>query len=181
MKHCFVFAMVCIVVFGLQSCSKEDSTIEVPENYSFERDGQTTVSFDGQTTRLLMAEELISSMTNPNSNQDDLIEMYRNNDDNIRPFTNDELNDATKSIKSKIASSYDYFNSNSAESSSIKNDFESWIQAQVEEVFPAWNNLAQEGMAGQIADGSSTRYVNAQGLELNQVVAKSMIGALTLE
>ncbi|MDX1640512.1 MAG: DUF4856 domain-containing protein, partial [Balneolaceae bacterium] len=43
------------------------------------------------------------------------------------------------------------------------------------------NTLAEPGVAGQIADGSSTRYVNAQGLEYNQLVNKSLIGALTAD
>ncbi|MDX1592005.1 MAG: DUF4856 domain-containing protein, partial [Balneolaceae bacterium] len=38
--------------------------------------------------------------------------------------------------------------------------------------------LAEPGQPGQIADGTSVRYVNAQGLEYNQMVTKSLIGAL---
>ncbi len=181
MINCYKYAILFLIFTGLQSCSKDDTDLQVPENYTFERNGQSTVSFDGQTTRLLMAEELISSLSDPDRSLEELLEMFRNSDPNLSPFTNDNLNDATKSIKSKIANSIDYFNSNTAESSSIKNDFENWIQAQTMEVFPSWNTLAQEGSPGQIDDGSSTRYINALGLEYNQIIAKSMIGALMLD
>ena len=48
-------------------------------------------------------------------------------------------------------------------------------------MFPNANTLAEAGTAGQIADGSSARFVNAQGLEYNQAVNKSLIGALMVD
>jgi hypothetical protein len=45
-------------------------------------------------------------------------------------------------------------------------------------VCPNWNAVASAGVAGQIADGSSTRYISAKGLEYNQAFAKGLIGAL---
>ena len=51
----------------------------------------------------------------------------------------------------------------------------------MEEVFPNEQELAMPGVAGQIADGSSVRYVNAQGLEYNQAVNKGLIGALMID
>ncbi len=176
--------LLLFILTSIVACSDDENTIVVPQTYSFERDGNSTVAFPGQTARMLMAEELISEMLVPSQNTDNLLAMYRNqgpNGEDVAPFTNDDLNSETKSIKSKVAASRDYFSSNTVESTRIKNDFESWIQAQVEEVYPAWNQLAQPGVPGQIADGSSTRYVNAQGLEYNQMVNKSLIGALMLD
>ena len=176
--------LLLFILTSIVACSDDENTIVVPQTYSFERDGNSTVAFPGQTTRMLMAEELISEMLVPSQSSDNLLAMYRNqgpNGEDVAPFTNDDLNSETKSIKSKVAASRDYFSSNTVESTRIKNDFESWIQAQVEEVYPAWNQLAQPGVPGQIADGSSTRYVNAQGLEYNQMVNKSLIGALMLD
>ena len=40
------------------------------------------------------------------------------------------------------------------------------------------NELAEAGKAGQIAQGSTVRYVNEKGLELNQAFAKGLIGGL---
>ncbi|HBY69569.1 MAG TPA: DUF4856 domain-containing protein, partial [Flavobacteriaceae bacterium] len=60
----------------------------------------------------------------------------------------------------------------------IKADFESYISDQVNVVFPNENTIAEPGVAGQIADGSSVRYVNGKGVELNQTFAKGLIGAL---
>ncbi|WP_242979061.1 DUF4856 domain-containing protein [Rhodohalobacter mucosus] len=156
--------------------------IDEPEVYEFTRNGSSTVSFSGQTARILMAEELISTMMDfDGATESLLLQMYRNRDasgGNADPFSNPELNSETKSIKEKVAASEDYFSSNASESVQIRNEFESWISGQVSEVFPNENTLASPGQAGQIADGTSVRYVNAQGLEYNQMVTKSLIGAL---
>lgn len=165
------------------SCDTNDGTkIEVPSSYEFTRNGETTVSFSGQTTRIQMGHELLPAMLDfDNSTEELLLQMYRNqseNGGNVDPFESAELNAATKNIKGKVAASTDYFSNNTAVSAVIKNQFETWISSQIEEVFPNRNTLAAEGQPGQIADGSSTRYVNGKGFEYNQLVGKSLIGAL---
>ncbi|PWN05317.1 DUF4856 domain-containing protein [Rhodohalobacter mucosus] len=174
-----------LLAFILVSCVNDNNTevaIDEPEVYEFTRNGSSTVSFSGQTARILMAEELISTMMDfDGATESLLLQMYRNRDasgGNADPFSNPELNSETKSIKEKVAASEDYFSSNASESVQIRNEFESWISGQVSEVFPNENTLASPGQAGQIADGTSVRYVNAQGLEYNQMVTKSLIGAL---
>lgn len=169
----------------LTSCSVDDDTpegeknVEIPATYAFNRNGNTTISYDGQTTRLLMSKELISSFHDfDNTTEESLSNMFSNENN---PFSSEDLNASSKSIKSKVAASQEYFSSNSVESAEIKNDFEAWISEQVNEVFPNENEVAAPGVAGQIADGSSIRYVNAQGFELNQVFAKSLIGALVTD
>lgn len=163
----------------------DDVNIDVPENYEFTRDGASTVAFEGQTTRLKMGEELFDAMFEPESTTETMLyEMYRNEDENgnaVDPFSDPELNNSTKSLKNKVAASRDYFNSNATLSVEIKNEFETWMKGQVEEVFPNWNVVAEEGVPGQIADGSGERYINALGLEYDQMVAKSMIGALVVD
>ena len=107
--------------------------------------------------------------------------MYRNETEDggdADPYSNPNLNSATKSIKSKVAASKDFFFTDATTSAIIKQDFEDWITKQVEEVFPSENTLASAGVPGQIADGTSTRYINGQGLEYDQMVGKGMIGAL---
>ncbi|MEX2435518.1 MAG: DUF4856 domain-containing protein [Balneolaceae bacterium] len=162
--------------------SDDTAEIEVPATYEFSRNGESTVSFSGQTTRIKMGGELFAAMSDfDNTTEQLLLEMYRNQDENggdVNPFSESELNSSDKSVKSKVAASRDYFASNVTQAAEIKNDFESWLSGQVNEVFPNQNQEASAGVPGQIADGSGARYINSQGLEYNQMVAKSMIGAL---
>ena len=55
--------MFTLFVIGLVSCGNDDVaeiTVTAPAEYQFERNGANTVSFSGQTTRIMMAEELVS-------------------------------------------------------------------------------------------------------------------------
>ena len=170
------------------SCSDDDPapSVEAPVNYEFTRDGQSTVSFSGQTTRIMMAEELISKLMDFDDTNAKVIalEMYRNETatgGDASPFEEASLNSSDKSVKSKTAASQDFFSANTVEAAAIRADFELWIEAQVDEVFPNEEVVAAPGQAGQIADGSATRYVNDEGLEYNQLVNKGLIGALMLD
>lgn len=157
----------------------ENPSLNVPETYTFERNGSSTVDYNGQTTRLVMVKELLSSFNDfDNATEQSLSNMFSNTNN---PFSSEALNQSSKSIKSKVAASELYFAGNSVASSAIKNKFESFITAQVNEVFPNENEVASAGVAGQIADGSSVRYVNSKGLELNQAFAKGLIGALVAD
>ena len=184
-KYNLVAFVFCL--FFLASCGDDpvvDPEVVAPDTYTFLRDGNSTVSFSGQSTRIAMAEEFTSALKNFDLQESDLLEMFRNADENggdVDPFSTSELNESTKSIKSKVAASKDFFSSNTVESASITSTFEDWIKGQVSEVFPNEEVLASPGVAGQIADGSSTRYVNAKGLEYNQAVAKSLIGGLMVD
>ena len=159
-----------------------DNDIDVPSTYDFTRNGQSTVAFSGQTARIKMADELFSAMSDfDNTTEELLLQMYRNQTQdggNVDPFSEANLNSSDKSIKSKVAASRDYFSSNASLSADVKNDFETWLSGQVNNVFPNRNQLAEPGVAGQIADGSRERYINAQGLEYDQMVAKGLNGAL---
>lgn len=171
------------IVFLLSSCGKDEDEkkIDNPTTYTFLRDGASTVSFSGQSTRIAMAEELISAMKDNSNSAEKLIEMFSNktaSGGDANPYSSADLNSSTKSIKSKTAASYDFFSTNTAEAAQIKADFEQWINAQASEVFANYSTTAAPGQAGQIADGSSARYVNGKGLEYNQAVNKGLIGAL---
>jgi len=177
------------LIFGLAlgslcftSCSSDDNNIEttpelnVPANYTFEADGGSTVNYPGQTLRLRMVKEIFSSFNDfDTQSQESLSNMFSNEN---TPFSPADLNETSKSVKSKVAASKLYFSSNNVESSEIKADFESYIAEQMSEVKANQNEVAAAGQAGQIADGAKTRYVNAKGLELNQAFAKGLIGGL---
>ncbi len=176
--------LLIVLTFIVVSCSeeeKEDNNIVAPASYSFERDGESTVSYSGQTIRIGMAEELISTLKDTASGSTLALQMYANQaagGGDVDPFSDSELNASGKSIKSKVAASKDFFSDNATASAEIKSDFEEWIEAQYSEVYAEANTLAAPGQAGQIVDGSSVRYVNGKGLEYNQAVNKGLIGAL---
>ena len=182
-KHTFFLFIVGLIFFT--SC--EDTSVpkfDTPETYSFLRNGKSTVSFSGQTVRILMAEELIDALNNVDTQQSDLLNMFRNKDqdgNDVDPFQLEMLNESTKSIKSKVASSKDFFFTNTTETFIITNQIEEWIKNQTHEVFSNQDLLAEPGVAGQIADGSSVRYVSGKGLEYNEVIGKSLTGALMVD
>ena len=181
MKKLFVSAFVAALT--LSSCSSDDDSdilndknIDVPVSYDFTRNGESTVNFEGQTTRLQMSAELLSNFTDfDNASEEMLLNMFANENS---PFANEDLNASSKSIKSKVAASNLYFATNNVEASEIKADFEAWITEQMTTVKANKDMLAEAGQAGQIAQGTRVRYVNGKGLELNQAFAKSLIGGL---
>ncbi|OAV45039.1 DUF4856 domain-containing protein [Lewinella sp. 4G2] len=163
------------------SCEDDDTsltpTLEVPDTYTFERAGTSTVSFSGQTTRLAMAAELNEALLDPTKSRDDLNNMFRNTA-GTTPFADAELNASTKSVRSKVAASSALFATNSVDAAAIKADFDAYITGQSLEVFTNWNEMAAPGQPGQVADGGSARYVSALGLEYNQAFVKGLIGGL---
>ncbi|QYJ69205.1 DUF4856 domain-containing protein [Flavobacterium litorale] len=169
----------------LTSCSSDDdngsadSQVVAPATYAFTRDGNATVSFGGQTTRIQMGDELTSALKDNSRTQEQLAAMFAHTE-GANNFMDTNLNASDKSIRSKVAASEDYFSANTTVSNAIKADFDSWITAQTTEVFPNWNVTATQGNAGKLEElGSNTaRYVNANGLEYDQAVGKSLIGAL---
>jgi hypothetical protein len=172
------------ILFG--SCSDDDDNqgnnnndVVAPATYSFTRDGASTVSYSGQSTRIAMAEEFISATKDETATAEQLQNMF-DHKENAQDYSDASLNASNKSVRSKTAASYDYFNSNTVDANAIKTQFDGWISAQVTEVFPNWTADAAAGQAGKIqeAGGGSTRYVNAKGLEYNQALAKSLIGGL---
>lgn len=162
------------------SCTPCEIAIENPTTYDFERNGESTVSFDGQSTRILMGTELLDKMMDNSSSAAEILAMYAH-ETGEDDFQDPDLNASDKNIRSKTAASADFFGINATDQALIRADFETWIQAQVDEVYPNWNLAASAGNAGQIADGGSTRYVSAHGLEYNQLFNKSLIGGLMVD
>ena len=166
------------------ACSSDDdntdfegSTINNPATYSFERNGESTISYDGQTTRIKMGQELLGEF-NDNTNTFDKLNAMFAHVEGALDFEDSNLNDSNKNLRSKVAASADYFSLNATDQALIRTDLDGFIDAQVNEVYPNWNISAEAGVAGQLADGERTRYVSAKGLEYNQLFAKSLIGSL---
>lgn len=177
----FGFLLITLLL-GFSSCDDEKTAdYDVPATYSFARNGENTVDFSGQTTRIQMAEELVLSLNDFSSTKDLLKQQFANTDaegGDVDPYISIQLNASNKSVRSKVAASTDLFSSNTTESAKIKSDFDRWMESQVDEVFPNQMQLAAKGIAGQIADGTTERYVSGKGLEYNQAVAKGLVGAL---
>lgn len=179
--------LMAISSFVFVSCSSDDDAptmptdpqVIAPATYAFSRDGNSTVDYNGQTTRIEMGEELISALKDNTRTEAQIDGMFAHVEGN-NDFSDADLNASNKSIRSKTAASSDYFSANTTDANAIKADFDSWIAAQVSEVYPAWANTASAGVAGNLqeAGGGSTRYISAKGLEYNQAVNKGLIGAL---
>ena len=177
----------CVVL--LMACSNTETDLEpqiietvAPATYSFERAGATSVSFGGQTTRIEMGGEFVSALKNTSETNASLNAKFAHTA-GANNFSDAALNASSKSIRSKVAASTDFYASNTTDATAIKADFDSWIRAQVSEVFPMWDMDASAGNAGQIqeAGGGSVRYVNAKGIEYNQLINKGLIGALMVD
>lgn len=167
------------------SCSSDDDNgtntplNPTPDVYQFERNGKSSVSYSGQTDRLMMGAELGSALKDPANTQAVLEGMFTNTGNH---FENEALNSSSKNIRSKTAASKDYFAANTTESNVYKADFDTWIANQVNEVFSNWNTTASPGVAGKIEEaGGKVRYVNAKGLEYDQAFMKGLIGALVTD
>ncbi|MDO5970452.1 DUF4856 domain-containing protein [Flavivirga aquimarina] len=175
-----------VVLALFQSCSNDDdanlNNVVAPATYNFERNGVSTVSFSGQTTRIQMAEELISALIDNTVTEVALDGMFAHEEGN-NDFSDTDLNASDKSIRSKTAASTDYFSANTTDANAIKADFDGWIEAQVNDVFPNWGTTATAGNAGNLqeAGGGSTRYISGKGLEYNQAINKALIGALMVD
>ncbi|AUC84117.1 DUF4856 domain-containing protein [Polaribacter sp. ALD11] len=165
------------------SCSNNNVTNTVaPSTYKFERNGTSSVSFGGQTTRIKMGAEFLSALRNTSETVATLNAKFAHSagDNN---FSDADLNASSKNIRSKVAASTDFYSANTTDATAIKTQFDSWIEAQVNNVFPNWEIDASAGVAGKIqqAGGGSVRYVNKKGVEYNQLIAKSLIGGLMVD
>lgn len=187
----FVLGLAALATLGLTSCSSDDdgtvtppptNTVTAPDTYVFTRNGNTTVSFGGQTTRIQMAEEIVSALKNTSKTEAQLDAMFAHVE-GANDFSDADLNASGKSVRSKTAASADYFSANTTDANAIKADFDAYIENQVNNVYPNWGTTASAGVAGQLqeAGGGSTRYINAKGLENNQAFAKGLIGALMVD
>jgi hypothetical protein len=183
-----ILSFIALSTMLLTSCSSDDDTVMegqqeqqvvAPANYTFVRAGNSSVSYGGQSKRIAMAEELISAMKDNTKTEVQLDGMFAHIE-GANDFSDPDLNASDKSVRSKTAASQDYFSANSTDATAIKEEFDGWIASQVNDVFPNWDNTATPGVAGQLQEGGggSTRYITGKGLELNQALAKSLIGGL---
>ena len=185
MKKLLLLLTISSLLFVSCDPNEDNDPIDTPEptlapaTYNFARDGATTVSYSGQSTRIAMGQELVSALKDETKTEAELDAMF-DHQAGSADFSDADLNASSKNIRSKTAASTDLFSSNTTDATAIKNQFDSWIAEQVSDVFPNWSSDASAGVAGKIqeAGGGSTRYVNGKGVEINQAINKGLIGGL---
>ena len=185
MKKLLLFLTISSLFFVSCDPNEDNDPIDTPEptlapaTYNFARDGATTVSYSGQSTRIAMGQEFVSALKDETKTEAELDAMF-DHQAGSADFSDADLNASSKNIRSKTAASTDLFSSNTTDATAIKNQFDSWIAEQVSDVFPNWSSDASAGEAGKIqeAGGGSTRYVNGKGVEINQAINKGLIGGL---
>jgi hypothetical protein len=158
----------------LETVTVTNTVYVLPEEYSFTRDGVSTVFYSGQTARLRMASELKSAMNNISYTQEQINNMFSSG----TGFTDETLDASGKNVRGKTATS-------PIAQSTVRPLFDSWIEEFTTVVAPAVTagTTASSGVAGSYteADGSRTVKVTSKGFELNQVFSKGLIGALQVD
>lgn len=191
MKFSNLFLGIILSGFVLTSCSDDNDDkstgqqLVVPSTYTFEREGNTTVDYNGQTSRLLMLQEIGNYIKNAGANSTTassvvLKDMYANTNNQ---FSDTDLNSSGKQLKDKTAASKDYFvnlggGGSTSESISVKAFFET--QCDDAETASTGSD-ASEGIAGKYLDGTSVRLFAANGLEPQQVILKGLMGACFMD
>jgi hypothetical protein len=184
-------AVLPILFLAITSCSDDDTTPQetfnytVPTTYTFEREATTTVDYSGQTSRILMLDEIgnyIKVAATNGTVADDAVlsEMYNNTNNR---FAGNGLNTSGKQLKDKTAASKDYFNlylggGSTAEQVSVRELFETQFD---NADAASQGTAAAAGVAGVYLDGSSKRLFAPNGLEPQQVLLKGLMGACLLD
>jgi len=76
-------------------------TVEIPYSYEYARNGKSTVSYSGQTSRLKMADELYAALNTNSFTKAKLLEMFNDG----TGFTEASLNTSGKKMGNKTAGS----------------------------------------------------------------------------
>ena len=159
-----IIALLFVGLFVISSCKKPDDGYEIPTAYNFEN-----VDFSGQTKRLSMLAELSAYAKSANAvgaNPVDatiLKNMYANAGD---PFADTTLNSSGKQLKDKTVSTEQTVMEAIMDALALASDSTN-------------NNAPQNGVAGVATDASGTKHylLNANGVELAQVLEKGLMGA----
>tara|TARA_Y100000589_G_C27189435_1_gene644131 strand:- start:2718 stop:3797 length:1080 start_codon:yes stop_codon:yes gene_type:complete len=170
------------MTFFITSCDKDDDdhdddhghNVTAPADYTFERNGLTSVAYAGQTCRLNQASALDGAMKDASTTEAMINDMIYYG---IFPTTIESCSD--QKIGNKIAVGT---NSNLTETEqlAVQNMFLTMVTGQAA-VLAASGNTASAGVAGTTSAGSGNRMVDEKGLEFNQGIMKGLIGAMCLD
>ncbi|MBL4585617.1 MAG: DUF4856 domain-containing protein [Flavobacteriales bacterium] len=164
----FNFSVVLLTAFTFSSCNtNKDDELEVPATYTFMRDGNSTVAYEGQIARQDMLELMSAYLETSNTvgvaalDADVLNNMFRNENE---PFSGVTF---SQNLRSKCfapdAPMFDQFLLDIA-------------------LTGLSTGTASDGSAGVLVTGSPDQNegyrVNANGVELNQVFVAGLMGAV---
>jgi hypothetical protein len=171
LRYLFILAFPLFII----SCDSndEDVAIEiiVPTNYDFLRDGMSTVSFSGQTTRLNQVDEIYSALNSNTYNEVQLDEMFADG----AGFMDSTLNGTGKNVRGKTSAGC------AAGNSATQAQFDAQIADFANNVVPAWANDASAGVPGKLTDATRSIHVNAKGHEIDQTFVKGLIGGMAVD
>lgn len=166
-----------IAISGIMafSCVEDDAprneVINAPSTYVFERNGASTVDYQGQTDRLNMLSEIKNYLITGDKGQalsiQKLLDMYSNTNS---PFSSQQLNQATtKQLENKTnAAQIGFFKGLMTQAAEVSKDV------------AANKTAAAEGIAGRIERGTTGNFVNVneKGWEFTQLIEKGLMGAV---
>ena len=171
LRYLFLLAFPLFII----SCSTDEEDIPiqitVPANYEFLRDGVSTVSFSGQTTRLNQVDEIYSALNSDSFTEAQIDKMFADGEG----FADATLNGTGKKVRSKTSAGC------AAGNSATQAQFDEQIADFANNVVPAWSNDASAGAAGKLTDATRSIHVNAKGHEIDQTFVKGLIGGMALD
>lgn len=170
----FLSLVIAVFAFSIVSCDDgDDGAIPVvtPSTYTFERNGESTVSYSGQTTRLNQSNELYNALNDNSASLSDLNLMFQGDNGYSAGFSDAKLNGTSKIIGSKTSASELRGNG------LTKAQFVQWLTDYNEDIIPNWAADASNGNAGQYGNYHFT----SNGHEIDQLFFKGLIGAFCLD
>jgi hypothetical protein len=174
-KNYFRLSLLSLIIF-FASCDPSNTsdltppacTVTAPADYTFEVDGSSTVDYPGQTARLAMAEEILTILNGGTADLASLNAMYADG----TGFTGAGLDESDKQLRSKTAGYQ-----TATVKVYVRAQFDDMLADYVNNVVPNLGQSAAAGTPGMIEN----RELNAKGMEIDQLFAKGLIGALTLD
>ncbi|HYG01415.1 MAG TPA: DUF4856 domain-containing protein [Chryseosolibacter sp.] len=191
--------LLILAVCGLSSCDNDDETKNLRSSVDYntlslttayadqfeDADGNSTVNVSDGTNRLKMFQALNSYATSSISadthiDEAHLMKMFTNTGE---PFTDipsmnivgADLNATDVQLENSVASSFD-----DNEAQAVRSKFATWF-TDLEEASHALGSSAESGVAGELMNGERSYLVDEDGIEVIQVIQKSLIGALQLD
>ena len=172
MKSTVAILLSSILWLTISSCDEDNMEVElqVPATYYFERNGQSTVSYTGQSDRINQLTQMKEVMSQADAgikiSTQVLLDMYANKDDNGAgnfDFT------STKQLKNKTFFNYQSY-------------FENLMQEQANaSIIGADGQTAANGNIGLLwrnNDINNSILVNEKGHELTQFIEKGLMAAV---
>ena len=176
----FKFTILLTTILILASCGDDENNdhqnnleneVIVPETYYFERNGMSSVSYSGQTTRLNQSDELYNALNDNLFTLSDLNKMFQGENGSSAGFSDEKLNGTSKIIGSKTSASTLRGNA------LTKAQFVQLLTDYTEKIIPNWASDASTGNAGQYGNYHFTE----NGHEIDQLFFKGLIGAFCLD